>query len=169
MTNAGLTTVLEAYETVDNNITLLALKADKLTTYTKTDIDTSLALKSNITYVDTGLALKSNITYVDTNLALKQNALSYNSSIGVSIIDVANNNIRKIFAVAPLDISLYFDPLVTDNRNNQLQLSINLDDYSTTSQVETLIANLVNSAPSFLIPCKNLLVLLIMMLRFLKP
>ena len=53
---------------VDTN---LALKADKTTTYTKTETDTSLTLKANLAYVDTNLALKSNITYVDTNLALK--------------------------------------------------------------------------------------------------
>ena len=40
MTNAGLVTVLEAYETVDSTNTSLALKADKSSTYTKTETGT---------------------------------------------------------------------------------------------------------------------------------
>ena len=176
-TNSALTTILGAYETVNNNITMLALKADKLTTYTKTDIDTSLALKSNITYVDTALNTKQ-----DT---LIQNALA----TGVTLID-ASNNIRRIFGVSPVEVNVYFDPPVpTDTKNNQIQisfdntldtltnyytmtasdakyqlqlsatsplsltnntLSINLSDYATLAYVATAISNLVSSAPSVL-------------------
>ncbi|MFM7987210.1 MAG: hypothetical protein ACKPKO_48650 [Candidatus Fonsibacter sp.] len=57
----------------------LALKADKSSTYTKTEVDTSLGLKSNqsTTYtnteVDKLLSPRSTTTYVDDVLALKAN------------------------------------------------------------------------------------------------
>ncbi|MFM7985636.1 MAG: hypothetical protein ACKPKO_40625, partial [Candidatus Fonsibacter sp.] len=38
----------------------LALKADKSLTYTQTDVDTALVVKTDKTYVDTQLALKAN-------------------------------------------------------------------------------------------------------------
>ena len=99
ITNTGLETVLEGYETVDNATTSLALKADKLTTYSKTDIDTSMALKSNITYVDTASNTKQN------------NLIQYATATDVSPIDTSNN-IRRIFGASPIEANLHFNPAV---------------------------------------------------------
>ena len=79
----------------------LALKADKSTTYTKTEVDSALELKADksTTYtkteVDTALALKSDksTTYtkteVDSALALKQNSLVS----GVNIKTINSNSL----------------------------------------------------------------------------
>ena len=48
----------------------LALKANQSTTYTKTETDTALGLKANVTDMTSALATKATIVYVDGQLAL---------------------------------------------------------------------------------------------------
>ncbi|MFM7978254.1 MAG: hypothetical protein ACKPKO_02970 [Candidatus Fonsibacter sp.] len=54
----------------------LALKANRSTTYTKTETDTALGLKANVTDMTSALATKANIVYVDGQVALKAKQLT---------------------------------------------------------------------------------------------
>ena len=49
----------------------LTTKADKTTTYTKTEADALLTLKANVADVATSLALKADKTTVNSSLAMK--------------------------------------------------------------------------------------------------
>ena len=74
---------------VDNQ---LALKANKATTYTKTDVDTELAKKVNQTDLDASYYTKS---HTNTKLDTKQNLITTLSTLTLSIL-VAQTNVHTI-------------------------------------------------------------------------
>ena len=109
------------------------MKADKSDTYTKTEINNSLLLKSNVSD-------NYNKGEIDSKLLLKNN--------------VADNYIKT-----EIDSKLLLKSNVSDNYNkteidNKLLLKSNSSDVyvksETDTQISTAIANLVNTAPSTL-------------------
>ena len=140
---------------VQNLSSVLATKASTVAVSTQIEsVNTSIATKANstdvtsqITTVNNNIATKAN----SSDLSTKQNVLIRNAlALGSAVID-SSNNIRCIFGVSPVDVSLYFDPLIpTDPKQNQIQVSIDLENYATLSYVGTAVANLVNSSPAAL-------------------
>ena len=129
---------------VQNLSNVLATKA--IASVVNSQIST---VNNNISTKANSSDLTSQINTVNNNLATKQNVLIRNASAQGSPVIDPSNNIRCIFGVSPIDVSLYFDPLVpADPRQNQIQVSVDLADYATLSYVATAIANLVNSSPA---------------------
>ena len=92
--------------------------------YTQAEVDTALALKSDQTSVDTALALKSDQTAVDTALALKANQ---------SDVDTA--------------LTLKSDQTSVDTA---LNLKANQATTYTKTEVDTMVADVVDTAPEAL-------------------
>jgi hypothetical protein len=87
---------------VDDALTdVLDLKADKATTYTKTEVDTALALKANQTSVTDALALKADQSALDTTnntLAGKQNTLTARTGLAFHEKLLENNKFESSVA-----------------------------------------------------------------------
>ena len=153
--------------------TSLGLKRNILDSYSKTEVDTSLSLKRNIldsyskTEINTSLALKRDITdsysktEVDTSLALKANITNVfqKQLVDNETFMILNNKFRYKITNDKVILQFYDEAgtIITDTWI--VVLSFNVDDnlnqitYSniyTKSEVDTAIANIVNSAPETL-------------------
>ena len=91
----------------------LASRINNLQAQQNDIINNVTEIKNNIT----------NITVVNNVLAEnKQETLLHdNNIVGVPVID-ANNNIRQVFGVYPIECNLYFNPF-NDIKNNHIQLT----------------------------------------------
>lgn len=130
---------------VDNS---LFLKADKSTTYTKTEVDTQFANLIDTapdalnTLNELAAALNDDANYaatVENQLASKQNVLSNVPGTGQILLE--SDYLKRIFAVSPLSVSTYLnldDP--DDPKNANIELSI---DESAFNQItcNTLVSN----------------------------
>jgi len=116
---------------VDNS---LFLKADKSTTYTKTEVDTQFANLIDTapdalnTLNELAAALNDDANYaatVENQLASKQNLLDNVPGTGQILLE--SDYLKRIFAVSPLSVNTYLnldDP--DDPKNANIELSIDL-------------------------------------------
>ena len=121
--------------------TELNSKANQSTTYSKTEVDSNLALKANQattfskTEVDNKLVLKANqsTTYtkteVDNSLALRQNKLSFPSnegSNGWGVIADATNTVRRLVGAQPIRTFIELE-LNNPSSINDVQIGLDID------------------------------------------
>ncbi|MFM7978175.1 MAG: hypothetical protein ACKPKO_02570, partial [Candidatus Fonsibacter sp.] len=82
----------------------------QLTTYTKTEVDTELAKKANISDMTVALAAKSDSTYVDAQLALKANqSTAYTKSETDTALGLKANVTDMTSALATKATIVYVD------------------------------------------------------------
>ena len=111
------------------------LKADKSTTYTKTEVDTSLVFKADSSFSNWLEVVHSgNIntctytkTEVDTSLALKADVINNVPGTGERLLEA--NFLKRIFAVAPLQIQTYLNLSDPNDQNMQALSSVLIKQY----------------------------------------
>jgi hypothetical protein len=133
-------------------------KADKATTYTKTEVDTALNLKANQSSLDTTnatVALKADQVNVDTALNLKANQSNLDTTNAIVALKADQaTTYTKTEVDTALNLKANQSSLETTNAN--VALKANQATTYTKTEVDTQFANLIDSAPEALNTLKEL-------------